>query len=71
MNLTLSEVMPKSSKPKPATQPKPSKPVLSSTAKAAQHKHVMEYKNAKASTIALSVNIMIFDIILAHLHRYN
>ncbi|KDN43375.1 hypothetical protein RSAG8_06159, partial [Rhizoctonia solani AG-8 WAC10335] len=48
-------VMPKSSKPKPATQPKPSKPVLSSTAKAAQRERVTEYKNAKASTIASSV----------------
>jgi hypothetical protein len=47
-------VMPKSQQ-KPATQPGPTKPALSSAAKAAQCERVMEYKNAKASTIASSV----------------
>ncbi|KDN35536.1 hypothetical protein RSAG8_11493, partial [Rhizoctonia solani AG-8 WAC10335] len=47
--------MPKSSKQKPATQPKSSKPALSSAAKAAQRERVTEYENAKASTVALSV----------------
>ncbi|CAE6454715.1 unnamed protein product [Rhizoctonia solani] len=47
--------MPKSSKQKSATQPKPSKPALSSGAKAAQCERVTEYKNAKALTVASSV----------------
>ncbi|KAJ1300029.1 hypothetical protein OPQ81_011149 [Rhizoctonia solani] len=42
--------MPKASKPKPATKPKP--PVLSSAEKALQRANTAAYKNAKVSTLA-------------------